>query len=124
MSHSRLRALLTAALIAVWQPSVQPPPRWWHSQRALTSFQLSAADCDAVDRAVEPSLAAQRRASMDAARALNDIASQLDDAFVEDRLLLLTQQLAAAQAREASLEQDMSARASALVARRHVPRTP
>jgi hypothetical protein len=77
-----------------------------------------------MDRAVEPSLAAQRRASMDAARALNDIASQLDDAFVEDRLLLLTQELASAQAREASLEQDMLARASALVARRHVQPAP
>lgn len=108
MSRAAGRVLIGAAIIAVWQPPIQPPPRWWRSPQALTSMHLTPADCDEVDRAVQSSVKAQTQASMELADAIHEIAVQLDDAFAERRLLELSERLAAAEAQEAALDHEIA----------------
>ena len=114
------RSLLVALMVIGLEIRTQPV-RWWHAPHIVEQLHLSRAECDEIDRLYDASLPAAREASLQAARAMNGIARQLESSFVEETLLELTQNLAAAQTHEKMLEREVSRKAQAVCVRRHAP---
>ena len=117
----RSARILLIGVVIVCAPIRAQPARWWRSPDAIAALGLTPAECDEIEQLYRRSVPAQQAASVEAAQALNAIARQLDDHFVEERLLALTERLAAAQGHAQAVERDLSHRARAVCARRHMP---
>ena len=121
MGRRQLPRTLVVAVLVVSSPVRTQPARWWRSPRVVQQLRLTRQECEEIDRVYEAAAPSQRAASSEVARLLNEIGRQMNDGFVEETLLTLTNRLAAAEAHEAAIRRQLLRDARSLCVRRDGP---